>query len=102
MTERAEDASRFDNGAQNFESLWIISSTSCWQAMITTVSVAWGTPLFPDPSNNGTPVTIAIWSDPNGDGAPTDGLLLGSVAGTIQNEGHGHIRRLHVQSAGRC
>ena len=32
-------------------------------------------------------MTIAIWSDPNGDGDPTDGLLLGSVAGTIQNEG---------------
>ena len=32
-------------------------------------------------------MTIAIWSDPNGDGNPTDGLLLGSVAGTIQNEG---------------
>jgi hypothetical protein len=32
-------------------------------------------------------VTIAVWSDPNGDGDPTDGLLLGSVAGTIQNEG---------------
>lgn len=84
----AEDGVGFGNGSQNFESLWmnhfdVISG----QTLITTVSVAWGTPLFPDPSNNGTAVTIAIWSDPNGDGDPHDALLLGSVAGTIQNEG---------------
>ena len=84
----AEDGVGFGNGAQNFESLWMNQfNVIAGQTMITTVSVAWGTPLFPDPSNNGTPVTIAIWSDPNGDGDPTDGLLLGSVAGTIQNEG---------------
>ena len=84
----AEDAVGFGNGAQNFESLWMNQfDVIAGQTMITTVSVAWGTPFFPDPSNNGTPVTIAIWSDPNGDGDPTNGLLLGSVAGTIQNEG---------------
>jgi len=84
----AEDGVGFGNGAQNFESLWMNHfDVIAGQTMITTVSVAWGTPLFPDPSNNGTPVTIAVWSDPNGDGDPTDGLLLGSVAGTIQNEG---------------
>ena len=84
----AEDGVGFGNGAQNFESLWMNQfNVIAGQTMITTVSVAWGTPFFPDPSNNGTPVTIAIWSDPNGDGDPTDGLLLGSVAGTIQNEG---------------
>ena len=75
----AEDAVGFGNGAQNFESLWFNQfDVVAGQTSITTVSVAWGTPLFPDPSNNGTPVTIAIWSDPNGDGDPTDGVLLGS------------------------
>ncbi len=84
----AEDGVGFGNGAQNFESLWMNQfNVISGQTMITTVSVAWGTPLFPDPSNNGTPVTIAVWSDPNGDGSPTDAVLLGSVAGTIQNEG---------------
>ena len=57
------------------------------QTMITTVSVAWGTPFSQTLRSNGTPVTIAVWSDPNGDGDPTDGLLLGSVAGTVQNAG---------------
>ena len=43
-----------------------------------------GVAPYPDGSN-GTPVTIAIWSDPNGDRNPSDAVLLGSVAGTIQN-----------------
>src|SRR5437588_2137868 len=84
----SENGVGFGNGSQNFEALWfnqfeVISG----QTMISTVSIAWGTPLFPDPSNNGTPVTIATWSDPNGAGNPSDAVLLGSVAGTIQNEG---------------
>jgi len=84
----AEDGVGFGNGAQNFESLFFNQfDVIAGQTMISTVSVAWGTPLFPDPSNNGTPVTIGIWSDPNGDGDPSDAALLGSVSGTIQNEG---------------
>jgi hypothetical protein len=84
----AEDAVGFGNGLQNDESLWMNQfEVIAGQTMITTVSVAWGTPVNPDPSINRTPVTIAVWSDPNGDGDPTDGLLLGSVAGTIQNAG---------------
>src|SRR5205814_6415955 len=69
----AEDGVGFGNGAQNFESIWFNQfDVIAGQTMITTVSVAWGTPAFPDPSNNGTPVTIGIWSDPNGDGNPSD------------------------------
>src|SRR5436853_4226250 len=84
----AEDAVGFGNGVTNSQALWmnhfdVISG----QTMISTISVAWGTPANPDPSLNGMPVTIAVWSDPNGDGDPTDGLLLGSVAGTVQNAG---------------
>ena len=84
----AEDSVGFGNGAQNFESLWfnqfdVISG----QTMISTVSVAWGTPVAPDPSINGEPITIGIWSDPNGDGDPSDAVLLGQVSGTIQNAG---------------
>ena len=84
----AENGVGFGNGSQNFEALWFNQfEVIAGQTSISTVSVAWGTPLFPDPSNNGTAVTIAIWSDPNGDGDPHDAVLLGSVAGTIQNEG---------------
>jgi hypothetical protein len=84
----AEDGVGFGNGSQNFESLFFNQfDVVAGQTLISTVSVAWGTPLFPDPSNNGTPVTIGIWSDPNGDGNPSDAVLLGQVSGTIQNEG---------------
>src|SRR5438067_5280739 len=84
----AEDAVAWGNGVQNDEALWFNQfDVIAGQTMISTVSVAWGTPVFPDPSMDGTPVTIGIWSDPNGDGDPSDGILLGSVAGTIQNSG---------------
>ena len=83
-----EDAVGFGNGSQNFQSLWFNQfAVIAGQTSITTVSVAWGTPFFPDPFMDGTPVTIAVWSDPNGDGNPSDAALLGQVAGTIQNSG---------------
>jgi len=84
----SEDAVGFGNGAQNFESLWFNQfDVIAGQTMISTVSVAWGTPAFPDPAMDGTPITIGIWSDPNGDGNPSDAVLLGQVSGTIQNSG---------------
>ena len=33
----------------------------------------------------GTPVTVHIWTDPNGDGNPADAQVLASVATTVQN-----------------
>jgi hypothetical protein len=54
---------------------------------IATVSIAWGTPAFPDPSLNGLPYTVAIWSDPNGDGSPTDAVLLTTAGGVVANQG---------------
>jgi hypothetical protein len=82
-----EDSVGFGNGSQNFESLWFNQfAVIAGQTSITTVSVNWGTPNFPQ-SIDGTPVTIAVWSDPNGDGNPSDGVLLGSVAGTVQQNG---------------
>src|SRR6476646_2935333 len=44
--------------------------------VITSISIAWGTPLFPDPTLNGLPYTAVLWSDPNGDGSPTDAVVL--------------------------
>jgi len=54
---------------------------------IQSVSIAWGTPAFPDPSLDGLPYTVCIWSDPNGDGSPTDAVLLTTAPGVISNEG---------------
>jgi hypothetical protein len=81
----SEQSVAFGDGTQNFESLWfnqfavIPGATS-----ISCVQIAWGTPAFPQPID-GTPTTVAIWSDPNGDGDPSDAVLLGSVTGTMQN-----------------
>jgi hypothetical protein len=46
--------------------------------VITTISIAWY-------SGNGVPVTVELWSDPNGDGNPNDAILLASVRGVISN-----------------
>jgi hypothetical protein len=84
----AEDAVGFGNGLQNFESLWFNQfDVIPGQTTISSVSVAWGTPAFPDPTINGMPTTVCVWSDPNGDGQPFDAVLLGSVEGTMQNQG---------------
>ncbi len=54
---------------------------------INSVSIAWGSPVFPDPSLNGLPYTVALWSDPNGDGDPTDAVLLTTSSGVVAMQG---------------
>jgi hypothetical protein len=54
---------------------------------ITTISIAWGWPVVPDPTLDGLPYTVAIWSDPNGDGSPTDAVLLTTAGGVISLQG---------------
>src|SRR6478672_7817966 len=55
--------------------------------VITSISIAWGTPLFPDPTLNGLPYTAVLWSDPNGDGSPTDAVVLAMAPGIISQQG---------------
>jgi len=55
--------------------------------VITSISIAWGTPLFPDPTLNGLPYTAVLWSDPNGDGSPTDAVVLAQAPGVISQQG---------------
>src|SRR4051812_34810751 len=55
--------------------------------VITSISIAWGTPAFPDPTLNGLPYTAVLWSDPNGDGSPTDAVVLAQVPGIIAAAG---------------
>ncbi len=83
----AEDSVGFGDGSSNSESLWFNQfDVVPGQTSIGTVSIVWGTPVSQD-NINGTQVTIAVWSDPNGDGNPSDAALLGSMPGTIQNAG---------------
>src|SRR4029077_3477535 len=55
--------------------------------VITSISIAFGTPLFPDPTLNGLPYTAVLWSDPNGDGSPTDAVVLAMAPGVVANAG---------------
>ena len=55
--------------------------------LITSISIAWGTPAFPDPSLDGLPYTAVLWSDPNGDGSPTDAVVLATADGVISQAG---------------
>ena len=55
--------------------------------VITSISIAWGTPAFPDPTLNGLPYTAVLWSDPNGDGSPIDAVVLASAPGVISQQG---------------
>ena len=55
--------------------------------VITSISIAWGTPAFPDPTLNGLPYTAVLWSDPNGDGSPTDAVVLAQANGVIASAG---------------
>ena len=59
--------------------------------VITSISIAWGTPAFPDPSLNGLPYTAVLWSDPNGDGSPTDAVVLAQGSRSNLAGRHEHI-----------
>ena len=54
---------------------------------ITSLSIVWGTPSFPDPTLDGLPYLAVIWSDPNGDGDPHDAIVLGTARGVISSQG---------------
>jgi hypothetical protein len=60
----AEDAVGYGNDTQDFEALWFNQfDVIPGQTTITSVEIAWGTPLFPD-ELNGIPIRVGIWSDP--------------------------------------
>ena len=54
---------------------------------ITSVSIAWGSTAFFDPSLDGLPYLAILWSDPNGDGDPSDAIVLGTAPGVISSQG---------------
>jgi hypothetical protein len=55
-------------------------------ATISFISLAFGRPTFGGSNlQNGQPVTVYLWSDPNGDGNPSDARVLRSVRGVTAN-----------------
>lgn len=55
---------------------------------ITTISIAWGTPAFPDPTLNGLSYTAILWSDNSGTGNPANGTtVLATAPGVVASQG---------------
>jgi hypothetical protein len=54
---------------------------------IDSVDIAWGSPKYPDPTLDGLPYTVCVWSDPNGDGSPADAVLLTTTKGVVTQQG---------------
>ncbi len=55
---------------------------------ITSISIAWGTPVFPDPSLDGLSYTAILWSDDSGTGNPADGVtVLATLPGVVASQG---------------
>ena len=73
-------------GAGAVDLIWLNQFDALtWANRITSISVAFGWPGFGPP--DGTPVTLALWDDPNNDGDPADAVLLTTANGTIANAG---------------
>lgn len=53
--------------------------------VVSAVQIAFGAPGTTGPSSNGLPIMVYLWSDPNGDGNPSDAQVLGSAAGIISS-----------------
>lgn len=51
------------------------------------VSMAWGSPNFPDPTLNGLTYTAVVWSDPSGHGDPSQAKVLVTAPCTISQAG---------------
>jgi hypothetical protein len=82
----AEEALGFGDGSRNVEAIWFDQfDVIPGQNAIVSASIAWGAPDNTTPADqiNGLPVTIGIWSDPNGDRNPDDAVLLGSASGIM-------------------
>lgn len=69
--------------------LWIHSQGDDGQTtVVNSVSTAWGTPTFPSGAPpNGSAARVGVWSDPNGDGDPTDAVVLEEVATVVAGTG---------------
>ena len=53
------------------------------QSTITSISAAFGTPYHPGAAPLNRDFTVALWSDPNGDGDPSDATVLTLGYGTV-------------------
>jgi hypothetical protein len=87
-----------DDGSSETAVALTAGGSVCWiqrfgtvgqSTTVTSISTAWGSPLDAPSQNppNGTAADILIWSDPNQDSNPTDGVLLQHVTGVVAGSG---------------
>ncbi len=70
------------------------------QTLVTSVSAAYGTPLFPGAGPAvGTPVNVCVYDDPNDDGDPTDAVLISITAAVVGNVDNDVLDTYAVPSA---
>jgi hypothetical protein len=91
----AVDEYMIDDGSTENLLGWTAGGTMAWiqwfdaaggSDSISAIRIINGSALYPGYGNgNGSPVSVGIWSDPNGDGEPSDSVLLASVNTTVQN-----------------
>lgn len=83
----------YDDGTSELAAGWTGSGEAVWchtfdsgiGDVINSVSSAFGSPYTPEGPANGDPCWVYVWHDPNGDGDPTDGVLVGEGSGLIAN-----------------
>jgi hypothetical protein len=74
------------NGSYNHEICWIHHFTVANRTPIQAIETSFGTPAYPGGSGvtPGMTFRVFVWSDPNGDGDPTDAVLLAQANGTAE------------------
>src|SRR5262245_2856866 len=87
FTYMIDDGTAEDSVGRNSSGAFVACNSFPGNNVITSISIAWGTPDFPDPTLNGLPYTAVLWSEPNGDGSPTDAVVLAMAPGVISQEG---------------
>jgi hypothetical protein len=67
------------------ESVWAHSFDSGTSDVLTSVSTTFGSATTTNGPANGDPCWIYVWDDPNNDGNPIDGVLIGTATGVVAN-----------------
>jgi len=73
------------NGYYAHEVIWIHHFTVATPGTVTAIKTTFGTPAYPGSSGvtAGDTFHVYVWSDPNGDGSPADGVCLVAVAAAV-------------------
>lgn len=89
----AIEAYYYDDGSSENALGWTAGGTACWIHSfdsgvgndIDRVCSTFGQAGSTSGPSNGTAIDVWVWSDPNQDGEPSDGLVLGAGSGVVDN-----------------